>query len=271
VQDLAGDQIVTCVYAVFDPVDETLRYANAGHLPPLVANEGGTVERLTGGGPPLGAGYGDAPTAEVSLAVGATIVFYTDGLVEHRGQDIDDGIDALEREIDRHGQASLVGMPELIVEQLLPEGPDDDVAILVARVSVPDGVADLSMSHRAGEPTIAEARRFVVDKLNRWDVPEPVIRDLTLITSELVTNAVVHGGSPVALRLERTGSRVVVLVQDEAEGSLPKPRDPSDDDEHGRGLYIVDALSDEWGMRTTVRGKCVWSARTWMSAAEGGS
>ncbi|MET0766361.1 MAG: PP2C family protein-serine/threonine phosphatase, partial [Aeromicrobium sp.] len=87
VQDLAGDQIVTCVYAVFDPVDETLRYANAGHLPPLVAGHGGSAVRLTAGGPPLGAGYGAVPTEEVPLAAGATIVCYTDGLVERRGED----------------------------------------------------------------------------------------------------------------------------------------------------------------------------------------
>jgi PAS domain S-box-containing protein len=271
VQDLAGDQIVTCVYAVFDPVGETLRYANAGHLPPLVASGPEGARRLTAGGPPLGAGYGDAATEEVPLGVGAMIVFYTDGLVEHRGQDIDIGIDALDREIGRHLGTSVVGLPEAIVDSLLPEGPDDDVAILVARVSAPDGVADLSMSHDEGRPTIAEARRFVVDRLNGWDVPEPVVRDLALITSELVTNAVVHGGSPVELRLERTGSRVVVLVEDDAIGTLPQARRPSDDDEHGRGLHIVEALSDEWGMRETDRGKCVWSARAWRPAVEGGS
>jgi anti-sigma regulatory factor (Ser/Thr protein kinase) len=132
-------------------------------------------------------------------------------------------------------------------------------------------VADLSMSHDEGRPTIAEARRFVVDRLNGWDVPDPVVRDLVLITSELVTNAVVHGGSPVELRLERTGSRVVVLVEDDAVGRLPQAQRPSDDDEHGRGLHIVEALSDEWGMRETDRGKCVWSARAWRPAVEGGS
>jgi PAS domain S-box-containing protein len=271
VQDLTGDQIVTCVYAVFDPVDETLRYANAGHLPPLVAGHGGAARRLTAGGPPLGAGYGEIPTEEVPLAAGATIVLYTDGLVEHRGQDIDDGIHALEREMDWRRGSSLRDMPEGIVEALLPEGPDDDVAILVARVRATVEVADLSMERDAGRPTVADARQFVVDRLRGWDVPEAVTRDVTLIASELVTNAMVHGGPPVELRLERNGSRIVVEVQDDAAGHLPRARRPADDDEHGRGLHIVDALSDEWGIRGTDRGKCVWSARVWTTAAEGGS
>jgi anti-sigma regulatory factor (Ser/Thr protein kinase) len=271
VQDLAGDQIVTCVYAVHDPVAETIRYANAGHLPPLVAGRDGAAHRLTAGGPPLGAGYGDVPTEEVPLPAGATIVFYTDGLVEHRGRDIDDGISALERHIDWRSTSSLLGVPESVVETLLPEGPDDDVAILIARAVSADDEASMSMHRDTGRATVAEARHFVQEHLERWDVPDAVTRDLALVTSELVTNAMVHGGAPVDLRLQLSGTRVVLEVQDDAASVLPRPQDPDDDDEHGRGLRIVETLSDEWGMRSTDRGKCVWSARTWTSVAGGGA
>jgi PAS domain S-box-containing protein len=270
VQDLAGDQIVTCVYAVHDAGAETVRYANAGHLPPLIAHRGGEVRRMTAGGPPLGAGYGDVPTEEVALPAGATIVFYTDGLVEHRGRDIDDGILALERHVDWQGTTSLDGVPEGIVDALLPRGPDDDVAILIARAVSKDDRASMSMHRDSGRASVAEARHFVQEHLERWDVPDAVTRDLALVTSELVTNAMVHGGAPVDVRLQRTGTRVVLEVQDDAASSLPRPQDPDDDDEHGRGLRIVETLSDEWGMRTTERGKCVWSARTWTSAAATG-
>ncbi|KAA1374789.1 SpoIIE family protein phosphatase [Aeromicrobium fastidiosum] len=271
VQDLAGDQIVTCVYAVHDPVEETVRYANAGHLPPLCAGRDGVVHRLTAGGPPLGAGYGDVPTEQVSLPPGATIVFYTDGLVEHRGQDIDEGIDALERHIDWHGTETLAGVPESVVGALLPDGPDDDVAILIARARGSVHEATMSMQRDTGRATVAEARQFVVGSLEHWDVPPAVVDDLALITSELVTNALVHGGAPVDLRLQHSGARVVLEVQDDAERQLPRARNPDDDEEHGRGIHIVEALSDEWGTRATDRGKCVWSARTWRSGAGGGS
>ncbi len=271
VQDLTGDQIVTCVYAVHDPAAETIRFANAGHLAPLVAHRGGAVHRLTAGGPPLGAGYGDVATEEVALPNGATIVFYTDGLVEHRGRDIDDGIGALERHVDWRSTTSLVGVPEGIVDALLPEGPDDDVAILIARAVSTDDEVSMSMHRDTGRATIAEARQFVQEHLERWDVPDAVLRDLELVTSELVTNAMVHGGAPVDVRLQLDGTRVVLEVQDDAASNLPRPQDPDDDDEHGRGLRIVETLSDEWGMRSTDRGKCVWSARTWTSAAGGAS
>jgi PAS domain S-box-containing protein len=271
VQDLAGDQIVTSVYAVHDPAAETIRFANAGHLPPLVAHRGGAVQRLTAGGPPLGAGYGDATTEEVALPNGATIVFYTDGLVEHRGLDIDEGISALERHIDWRSTTSLDGVPEGIVDALLPEGPDDDVAILIARAVSTDDQVSMSMHRDTGRATIAEARHFVQEHLERWQVPDAVLRDLELVTSELVTNAMVHGGAPVDVRLQLDGARVVLEVQDDAASSVPRPQDPDDDDEHGRGLRIVETLSDEWGMRSTERGKCVWSARTWTSAAGGAS
>ena len=263
VQDLAGDQIVTCVYGVFDPAEETLCYANAGHLPPLVVGREGIVRRLEVGGPPLGSGYHDEASEPVSVDTGSLIVLYTDGLVEHRGEDLDVGIRRLERELDRRGRESLVGLPEQVVETLLPDGPDDDVAILVARVGPADLVSTLSMTHDGTTRSVAEARAFVVGQLDAWDVPDDVVRDLALVSSELVTNALVHGGDQVRVRLERTGPRVVVLVDDDAEDSLPESRAPADDDENGRGLHIVAALSDEWGIRPTGRGKSIWSARAW--------
>ncbi|RYJ07341.1 MAG: PAS sensor protein, partial [Actinomycetales bacterium] len=265
VEELSGDQIVTCVYGIFDPAEETLCYANAGHLPPLLVGREGIVRRLTEGGPPLGTGYADGRSEPVAVDTGSLIVFYTDGLVEHRGENIDDGIRRLERELDRRGRESIVGLPEAVVDALLPDGPDDDVAILMARVGPADLVATLSMLREGVTLSVADARAFVMSQLDAWDVPEDVVRDLALVSSELVTNALVHGGDHVRLRLERTGARVVVLVDDDAEERLPTSRDPSDDDESGRGLHIVEALSDEWGIRPTGRGKSIWSARTWRS------
>jgi serine phosphatase RsbU (regulator of sigma subunit) len=136
VGDLGNDQIVTCVYAVFDPVTLTLRFANAGHLPPLVALPDGTTKRLGGqADPPLGVGFGDPARHEERLAPGSTVLLYTDGLVERRGEDLDAGIAALEDLLGRL-TGPLDDAPEALVRARLPDGPDDDVAVLVARVDL---------------------------------------------------------------------------------------------------------------------------------------
>ena len=144
VRDLGEDQIVTCIYAVFDPADRCLRFANAGHLPPIVVVPGGEC-RLVGGdeNPPLGVGPFNLTQHEVDLESDARVVLYTDGLVERRGEDLDLGIETLARHV-----AEMVGpvdgVPEELVAAMLPDGPDDDVAILVARVDPPSGEESLS-------------------------------------------------------------------------------------------------------------------------------
>ena len=93
-RDLGADQIVTCLYAVFDPADRTLRFANAGHLPPIVVGPGDGRDGPRGRRGPA-AGRGPLQTCasdEVTLGPGATVVLYTDGLVERRGEDLDAGI-----------------------------------------------------------------------------------------------------------------------------------------------------------------------------------
>jgi PAS domain S-box-containing protein len=137
VQDLDADQIVTCVYAVYDPTAGTLSYANAGHLPPVLVAPGAPPAPLdAGGGPPLGSAGATIVEATVALPPGAILALYTDGLVERRAEEITAGIDRLATVLgDAAGAASVAGLPERLVAALTPEGPgDDDVAILVARV-----------------------------------------------------------------------------------------------------------------------------------------
>jgi PAS domain S-box-containing protein len=132
VQDLDADQIVTCVYAVYDPADGTLTYANAGHLPPVLAGAGDAVLD-DAGGPPLGSGSVAPVEGSVRLTPGTLVVLYTDGLVERRDRDLQSGIDALGTVLREAGEDIAV-LPATLVERLAPGAPDDDVAILVARV-----------------------------------------------------------------------------------------------------------------------------------------
>ena len=134
VRDLDENQIVTCLYAVFDPADRVLRIANAGHLPPILVSADGASRVLTGAAdPPLGTGPFTLAQRDVRLEAGGMAVLYTDGLVERRGEDLDRGITTLAR-LAGGLEGAISRMPERLVDALLPDGPDDDVAILIARV-----------------------------------------------------------------------------------------------------------------------------------------
>ncbi len=129
------DQIVTCIYAIYDPADRTFGYANAGHLPPLLIAPGQPTLRLTGeDAPPLGTGPLELSEAQVHLPLGATVALYTDGLVERRDDDVGTGIDRLLQELG--GAAGPIEeLPNALVSALVPGEPDDDIAILLARVT----------------------------------------------------------------------------------------------------------------------------------------
>src|SRR4051794_19703774 len=110
VQALDVPQIVTAIYAVYDPGSRALTIANAGHVPPLVLPPGAQLPAPgRGAGPtgvPLGVGglTGIAFTAQtVSLAPGTVLALYTDGLVETRERDVVDGIAVLTRVLARSG------------------------------------------------------------------------------------------------------------------------------------------------------------------------
>lgn len=86
--------------------------------------------------------------------------------------------------------------------------------------------------------------------------------DLALVVSELVTNAVVHGragaGREVAVSYRLNSSRLHVEVRDPADGIPTHKGVPDAEEEHGRGLLVVDMFTDRWGFIPRVIGKSVW-------------
>jgi DNA-binding response OmpR family regulator/serine phosphatase RsbU (regulator of sigma subunit)/anti-sigma regulatory factor (Ser/Thr protein kinase) len=258
VRSLGEDQIVTAVYAVYDPGEGTLSYANAGHIPPILCLPGAAPCRLDGGaGPPLGVGPLTVAAGQIDLPPGSMLALYTDGLVERRGSDIDSGIDRLLALLSPP-PADIGALPARMVEQLLPEGPDDDVAVLLASVvpaPLPGRTASLHLA--AEERAVHEARSFVAATLDDWGLATGVTEDAVLVASELITNAVLHGKVPVELRLRATATDLVLQALDGAT-SLPQRMRPTADDEHGRGLQIVALLAARWGTRPTPSGKSVW-------------
>ncbi|WP_411104408.1 SpoIIE family protein phosphatase [Streptomyces sp. cmx-4-9] len=133
VSDLGEDEMATCVYAVHDPVSGSCLIARAGHPPPAVAGPGGEVAFLDGPpGTPLGTGARDFREEQVLLPPGSLLALYTDGLIEARDRDLDQGMAELAGVLSGAAQP-LEELCDGILERLLPCAPQDDVAVLLAR------------------------------------------------------------------------------------------------------------------------------------------
>jgi hypothetical protein len=125
----------TVFCAVIDPAARVLRYSSAGHVPAIVVDRDGSADFLTAAGSLPLAVVDDLvrPEHDVVLAPGSTLLLYTDGLVERRDEDLDDGMGrAAAAVVD--GRALLpTALAEVLTDQLLSDAPDDDVAFLLYR------------------------------------------------------------------------------------------------------------------------------------------
>jgi anti-sigma regulatory factor (Ser/Thr protein kinase) len=106
--------------------------------------------------------------------------------------------------------------------------------------------------------SVAAARRFIAARTAAWAFPEPVPGQLVLIGSELVTNAVLHARTELTLTLELREDRVRISVEDRSQAPATL-RHYRPDALTGRGLGVVAALSDRWGVSTAPDGKVVWA------------
>ncbi|MFE1909989.1 SpoIIE family protein phosphatase [Streptomyces anandii] len=272
--EIDANQIATCVYAVHDPNEGRLVYASAGHLPILVRDDSGTVLRADEPtGPPLGTGGWMHASGSVPLGPGSTAVLYTDGLVERRDEDLDEGIASLERAL-----AGATGTPQVVCDRLVRSAGVqadhyDDVAVLVlqhpARTG-PDGerFRNAALELLGGVEAAPRARAFASGVLTSWRFPAD-LHDLgVLAASELVANSLQHGTPPMRLRLRRTDRRLIVEVTD-GDDHLPRRRRAEPGDESGRGIAIVATIASNWGSRRTPGGgKAVWCEFTLPPAAQ---
>ncbi|QHA09954.1 SpoIIE family protein phosphatase [Streptomyces broussonetiae] len=123
----------TCLLASVDPGRGQITLASAGHLPPvLIATDGEAMLLPVPVGPPLGTGLGGYESATHRLSPGQTLVLFTDGLVERRGEDIDDSLARLSAVRFPAGDG-LDDVLDTILERLDARHAEDDVAALAAR------------------------------------------------------------------------------------------------------------------------------------------
>jgi hypothetical protein len=254
---LAQVQLATCVYAVFDPVTRELCFATAGHPPPLLGDPDGTARFLPSpSGAPLGVGGVPFEAAPASVQDGSRLLLYTDGLIESRGADLEDGLAALAAAFVA-GPAELDPLCDVILEVLhRAEGHDDDVAMLVAELRGLERSRIVSWRLQGGETELAEARVRVRATLLDWDLPR-MVETAELLVTELATNALRYGKTPIELQVLLLDDVVTFAVTD-ADPPLPRFRRSSYDDEGGRGLQLVATMASRWGSRATSTGKVVW-------------
>ena len=265
---LESDRIATVLVVHLDVHAHLATVACAGHLPPLVVESHGDATVVSAvevdTGPPLGIGerWDERST---HLPPGAVLLLYTDGLVETRTWDIDEGIDLLGALLETLPAGT---SPERVLDtalELLPAGSrGDDVAVLAALIPPSTGTSSRRVQRQlpAQARSVPLARSWAEGWLAGSDVPPDQKDVVLLVVSELVTNAVSQGDGPMRVSLEAEDGALLVEVFDSGH-RMPSLSDSALDDTGGRGLHLVDAVCDAWGVLEELHGKTVWARLSW--------
>jgi serine phosphatase RsbU (regulator of sigma subunit)/anti-sigma regulatory factor (Ser/Thr protein kinase) len=256
VSHLPMPEMVTLMYLVFDPATRTLRFTNAGHPPPLIFG-GGESRYLEGGlSPPLGV-TAEANFSETSLdlCAGATLLLYTDGLVERRRESIQMGLDRLLREATGHESYEVDELCDHILSSLIEtDHVADDIALVAMRpLSLVGAPLDLALP--AQPRTLVDARRALRQWLRDSAVATDDESEILVACGEACANVVRHAyaTAPGAMVLE---ARIVeglleVTVRDQGEWRAPADRGG------GWGLQLIHGLMDSVDVDRTADGTVV--------------
>ncbi len=147
-----------------------------------------------------------------------------------------------------------------VLDAMLRVGASDDIALLVARTRLLDPGQVGEWQVPEDPAAVSRIRSEASEMLESWGLGE-VAFTTELILSELVTNAIRYGASPIGLRLLRDGDSLICEVSDGTSTS-PHLRRAATTDEGGRGLFLVAQLSRRWGTRYTDRGKIIWAEQS---------
>ncbi|MGH9303473.1 MAG: ATP-binding SpoIIE family protein phosphatase, partial [Acidimicrobiales bacterium] len=273
-QLVGEERLVSVVVAVLDPAIGSVELSNAGHPPALMVSSDGGARVLdqarsiivgAGGPPPR------RTDAHFVIGPGETLVVYSDGLIERRGEPLTRGLsrllDTLRKESARWPTWH-PGSACAIADSLLGSLPrTDDVVVMtlhrVAEETVPragpDSVLSSELLLSAALDSPSGARRFVTGRLLHR---HPLVAErAAVLVSELVTNVVRHAEGELRVVVSELPSGVVRVEVADHSPELPEKKelDPLSDD--GRGLRLMEALADRWGHRRDPNGrfaKIVW-------------
>jgi PAS domain S-box-containing protein len=247
VRSLNGGQMATLLYLVMAEDHDTVTFASAGHVPPLVISPDGEAEYLAAApNPPLGVFEGPNHSEKtVQLAPGSTIVLYTDGLVEERGVSIDQGLEAL-RLAASQDPCHPTELCERLVRAMLAIHPaHDDIAVLALR-ALPEAPPPLHLELPSDPTKLGEMRRDLGSWLREAGAAGDVVEIIQMACHEACSNAIEHGYSfgdgMLWVDAELEDGRVNLTVRDKGEwierGSEGPPL------YRGNGLPLMQALMD---------------------------
>jgi GAF domain-containing protein/anti-sigma regulatory factor (Ser/Thr protein kinase) len=268
---LVEDRVVTVVVGAINPATGVVHLTNAGHPPPLVVRADGTTTfSATQDSLLIAAGLGGSPRPqqEYTLEPGDSLLMYSDGLIERRGELITIGMDRLADTATVMAGDGWPDRPAGVIASLLSddESADDVVVLSLNYVGLPSegrdvpplGKARDGMSTLCLEPVVEStpmARHWITAHLRQF--PAEVSECAAFLTSELVTNAVLHAATPLSVTLHLLEDRIRVDV---ADGStvVPWVKDYGTDAATGRGLTLFATLASNWGVQSVQGGKIVW-------------
>ncbi|HEX5145540.1 MAG TPA: SpoIIE family protein phosphatase [Conexibacter sp.] len=238
--DLGPRAMTTLAYVVLDPEAEDAELVVAGHPPPLLMAPGDAPSFVAAqGGMPLGVStIARYPTEHFAVSPGSTVVLYTDGLVERRRESIDVGLERL-RAIARE-PTSVEGLCKRAIEQLVPDEPHDDVALIAARIPPPS--ERLHEHLPADRAVLASVRRTLRRWLRARGANEAEAYDIVVACQEACANAVEHAYRPGrhAFELEAECEAGVVRLTVRDHGRWRPPRGTH----RGRGMLMMEGLMD---------------------------
>ncbi|MFD7613993.1 SpoIIE family protein phosphatase [Streptomyces sp. NPDC059828] len=248
----------SCVYAVYDPATGLCAVARAGHPPPVLVPPDGQLRVIDcPDGSVLGRGVGEYTAATVQLSEGSVLVLQNQGILPGTpDRESADSRLAHYRSVLSRPDAPLQELCDRLLAALLPDSPQDDALVLMARTSVlgSDRIGSWSLPNEPA--SAAAARRLVSGLLGAWGLGELGF-STELIATELVTNAVRYSSGAIELRLIRDAA--LICEVSDTSTAAPHLRHAEDDDEGGRGLDMVAHISRRWGTRLTGGGKTIWT------------
>ena len=239
---LPGAKCTTAVCAVLNPDTGELVYSTAGHPPPVMVHADGTM-RMLNDGHTIALGVRPdrpRPEAHVTLPARATLLLYTDGLVERRRIPLDEGISRAASFLEDGRSAPLEDLANQIMSGLAPGGGyQDDVALLLYRHPAP-----LELEFPADASNLSSSRKALRTWLNRARVGPDQTLNVLIAAGEAVANAIEHGHrhSPegtISLDATALVDQVRVTIVDT--GSW-KPPEPEANPHRGRGITLMRGL-----------------------------